>query len=53
MDICSAAPDGPDNRAVVAMVGLHTERRREEAPMDCGGDGTEWDIRRYACVLWW
>ena len=42
---CPAAPDIGDSRAVVAMVGLEVVRRMEEAPMDCGGDCAEWDIR--------
>ena len=45
VDICPAAPDVSDSRAVVAMVGLDAVRRREEAPMDCDGDCVEWDIR--------
>ena len=27
------------------MVGLEVVRKREEAPMDCGGNCAEWDIR--------
>ena len=46
VDICPVAPDGIDSRAVVAMVGLDTVRRREEALMDCDGECEEWDIRK-------
>ena len=41
----TVAPDVSDSRAVVAMVGLDTVRRREEVPMDCDGECAEWDIR--------
>ena len=51
------APAGCDGHAVVAMVGFHTDRTTEEAPMDCDTNGPGWDIRdefRWcACVLWW
>ena len=44
VDICPGAPDVIDRRAMVAMVGLDTVRRRE-AQMDCDGECAEWDIR--------
>ena len=40
-----AAPDIRDSHAVVAMVELEVVRKREEAPIDCGGGCAEWDIR--------
>ena len=39
------APAGGDGCAVVAMVGFHTDRTLEEAPMNCISNGPEWDIR--------
>ena len=38
------APAGCGGHAVVVTVGFHTDRKREEAAMDWGGDGTRWDI---------
>ena len=44
MNNCSVAPDVSDSCAVVAMVGLDTVRRREEAPMNCDDECAELDI---------
>ena len=41
---CPVAMDVSDSCVVVAMVGLDTVRRREEAPMNCDDECAEWDI---------
>ena len=44
VEICQVVPDVSYSRAVVAMVGLDTERMGEET-VDCDGECAEWDIR--------
>ena len=41
---CLIAMDVSDSCAMVAMLGLDTVRRREEAPMNCDDECAEWDI---------
>ena len=42
---CPVAPDVNASCAVVAMIGLDTVQRREEAPMNWDVECAEWDIR--------